>query len=61
MKVGMLISKLKKMKERYGNLEVVIDYDENGWWDTEKVQIVDEDFDPGESFAFINIKSSNET
>jgi len=55
-KVGELIKKLSKLKEKHGNLDIVIDYDENGYYDTVSVKpIVDDEGD-----LLINIKSSNE-
>lgn len=61
MKVGMLIAKLKKLKEKHGNLDIVIDYDENGWYSSEKVEVLDHYDDEDFECEFINIKSSNES
>ena len=57
MKVKELIKKLQKLEEKHGNLEVIIDYDEHGWYETEKVEKVDHWFNGD----FINIKSSDKT
>ena len=57
MKVKELIKKLQKLEEKHGNLEVIIDYDEHGWYETEKVEKVDH-WSNGD---FINIKSSDKT
>lgn len=60
MKVKQLIKKLTKLQEKHGNIDIVIDYDENGWYSSEKVEVLDH-LDDGEfECKFINIKSSNE-
>lgn len=60
MKIKELIKKLQKLEEKHGNLEIVIDYDEHGWYNAEKVEKVDHYFDGECHDCFINIKSSNE-
>jgi len=57
MKVSQVIKRLQKLKDEFGDLAVVIDMDENGWYNAEKVELaVPEEDDT----LFINIKSSNE-
>lgn len=60
MKVSKLIKKLEKLKAKYGNVEAVIDYDENGWYASEEVKPMVHREQDSEDILFINIKSSNE-
>lgn len=61
MKVQTLISKLEKLKDKHGNVEVVIDYETNGddddvWYPCDKVEQVTWYCDHKEtSEKFINI------
>jgi len=57
MKVSLLIKKLQKMQKQEGDVDVVIDQDENGFYDLEAVELKhDRELDE----MFINIKSSSE-
>ena len=56
MKVKQLIKKLEKMPH---NMEVVIDFDENGWYSIEAVEEV-EDSSGYRAVNVVNIASSSE-
>jgi hypothetical protein len=56
MKLVNLIIELKELHEKHGNIDVVIDHDENGYHNVEKVKKITDDGN-----EFINIKSSNES
>lgn len=55
MKLNQLIQKLLYLRELHGDVEVIIDHDENGWFTIEELEKTDYD---GETM--INIISSNE-
>lgn len=57
MKLKELIRLLGKLEDEYKNHDVIVDFDENGWYDLEKVRIV---VDPESEKCFINLQSSNE-
>lgn len=65
-KLKKLIDKLTKLHDKHGNVDVVIDYDaDNGWYDLEKVQVINNYDSSADDFAgrcdtFINLQSSNE-
>lgn len=61
MKLSKLIEKLEKIENKYGNIEVRIDNDENGWYDVEKVQFkkIDPFNNTGSKNQFADIKISN--
>lgn len=55
MKVGKLIQKLQKMDPE---MDVIVDYDENGWYNLEGVELRALQEDDGEA---VNLKTSNES
>lgn len=56
MKLSKLVERLKKIqKDLKIDPDVVIDFDENGWYELDKVQVVSDADD-----VMINLKSSNE-
>lgn len=55
MKKNELIRKLQKIE---GNLEIRVDFDDNGWFELEKVSVLTDDDEGG--CLFINVKTSNE-
>jgi hypothetical protein len=64
MKLKTLIKKLQELQKRYGkNFDIVIDHDEHGYYNLEKITIVrDSDGDdPPIGKTMINLKSSNES
>ena len=55
MNVSQLIEKLLAFRALHGNMDVLIDYAEDGWYELEKVQLLND----GEEY-FVNLVSSNE-
>jgi hypothetical protein len=61
MKASTLIQKLQRAIEKGGDLEVVIDFDDNGHYTTEEVSLVkDDSLEDEKPICYINIRSSNE-
>lgn len=62
MKLNDLIKRLEKIKEKAGNVNIVVDYDENGWYDLEEVKLIKKVDLMNAEFEkpFVNLKSSNE-
>lgn len=56
MKLKKLIKKLQELESLHGNLDVIVDQDENGHYEVTKAEFV---MDEGNDF--INIKSTNES
>ena len=59
MKLKTLIKKLQKLENEYKDSIVVIDFDDNGFFILEDVNLIKDDGDDGR--WVINLKSSNET
>ena len=47
-----MISRLQTLKEQHGNLPVIVDFDEDGYYDAEGVEVVEDD---GVKFANISL------
>ena len=59
MKLKTLIKKLQKLENEYKDSIVVIDFDDNGFFILEDVNLIKDDGNDGR--WMINLKSSNET
>ncbi len=60
MKLKTLIKKLQKLEKDHKNADVVVDFDENGFFNLEKVIIVRDGDDDAPGKMLVNLKSSNE-
>ncbi len=60
MKIGEVIIKLRDIREKHGNLDVIVDYDENGWYASEKIEVGTHKEEGEKDYKFVNFISSNE-
>jgi hypothetical protein len=62
MKLKALIKKLQKIEEKHGNLDCVVDMDDNGYYNLENVKAEEdmEDERVGQRIV-VNLRSSNES
>lgn len=56
MNVSKVIKRLEKLQKERGDIRVIIDMDENGWHNVEKINLETDEDDE----LYINIQSSNE-
>lgn len=60
MKLKALIRRLQALDEKEDNIEVVVDFDENGFYKLEKITVITDHSNAEKSTRMVNLVSSNE-